>query len=57
MSYILNMIHMCPNGFFFFSSEKHSLQFVGNNGIYSMGKDLVKKNLTFCQIESFVNPS
>ena len=27
-----------------------------NEGIYSVGKDLVKQNLTFCQTESFVSP-
>ena len=30
---------------YFFSGillEKHSLQFVGNEGIYSVGKDLIK---------------
>ena len=30
---------------------------MGNEGIYSMGKDLVKQNTTFCQIESFVGPT
>ena len=33
-------------GFLF---EKHSLHFVGNKGIYSMGKDLIKQNITFCK--------
>ena len=28
-------------GFFFF--KKHFLQYVGNKGIYSVGKDLVKQ--------------
>ena len=28
-----------------------------NKGIYSVGKDLVKQNITFCQTESFVGPS
>ena len=40
-----------------FSLWKHSLQFVGNKGIYSVGKDLVKQNFTFCQTESFVTTS
>ena len=30
---------------------------MSNKGIYSVGKDLVKQNITFCQIESFVGPS
>ena len=30
---------------------------MGNEGIYSVSKDLVKKNFTFCQIESFASPS
>ena len=34
-------------GFFFF--EKNFLQFVGNESIYSVGKDLVKQNTIFCQ--------
>ena len=42
-------------GFFF--SKKHSLQFVGNEGIYSMSKNLVKQNTTFCQIEGFAGPT
>ena len=29
-----------------FLSENHSLQYVGNDGIYSVGKDLVKQNMT-----------
>ena len=29
--------------FFFFLPEKHLLQYVGNEGIYSVGKDLVKQ--------------
>ena len=28
-----------------------------NEGIYSVGKDLVKQNITFCQTETFVGPS
>ena len=40
-----------------FSLWKHSLQFVSNEGIYSVGKDLVKQNFTFCQTESFASPS
>ena len=27
-----------------------------NEGIYSVGKDLVKQNLTFCRTESFASP-
>ena len=42
-------------GFFFY--KKHSFQFVGNEGIYSVDKDLVKQNITFSQIETFVDPS
>ena len=42
-------------GFFF--SEKHSFQFVGNEGIYRMSKDLVKQNMTFCQTECFTSIS
>ena len=38
-------------------SGKHSLLFVGNEGIYNVGKDLVKKNITFCQIECFATTS
>ena len=30
---------------------------MGNEGIYSVGKDLVKQNTTFCQIETFTGPS
>jgi len=41
-------------GFLF---KKHSLQFVGNEGIYSMSKNLVKQNTTFCQTETFAGPS
>ena len=40
-----------------FSLKKHSLQFMGNVGIYNVGKDMVKKNITFCQTESFTSPS
>ena len=40
-----------------FSLWKHSLQFVGNGSIYSVGKDLVKQNTTFCQKKSFVSTS
>ena len=29
---------------------------MGNEGIYSVGKDMVKQNITFCQTESFVSP-
>ena len=32
-----------------FLSEKHSLHFVGNKGIYSVGKDLVKQNIIFAK--------
>ena len=42
-------------GFFFF--EKNFLQFVRNKGIFSVGKDLVKQNTTFCQTESFASTS
>ena len=38
-------------GFFFF--EKHFLQFVGNESIYSLGKDLVKQNTIFYQTKCF----
>ena len=34
-------------GFFF--SKKHSLQFVGNEGIYSMSKNLVKDRKASCR--------
>ena len=30
---------------------------MGNDGIYGLGKDLVKQSTTFCQIESFAGPS
>ena len=30
---------------------------MGNEGIYSVSKNLVKQNITFCQIETFVGPS
>ena len=39
-----------------FSLKKHSLQFVGNEGIYNVDKDLVKQNLTFFQTGSFASP-
>ena len=39
-----------------FSLKKHSLQFVANEGIYSVGEDKVKQNITFYQIESFMSP-
>ena len=29
---------------------------MGNEGIYSVSKDLVKKNITFSQTETFVGP-
>ena len=29
---------------------------MGNEGIYSVDKDLVKQNITFCQTKSFVGP-
>ena len=28
---------------------------MGNEGIYSVGKDLVKQNITFCQTECFAS--
>jgi len=40
-----------------FSLEKHSLHFVGKDDIYSVGKDLVKQNITFYQTETFAGPS
>ena len=40
-------------GFFFF--EKNFLQFVGNESIYSVGKDLVKQNTIFCQTKCFTS--
>ena len=30
---------------------------MGNEGIYNVGKDLVKENITFCQIECFATTS
>ena len=42
---------------YFFFPEKHSLQFVGNESIYSVDKDMVKQNITFCQTETFTGPS
>ena len=30
---------------------------MGNEGIYSVGKDMVKQNITFCQTESFASLS
>ena len=40
-------------------SLKSTLQFVGNEGIYiyNVGKDLVKQNITFFQIECFASTS
>ena len=29
---------------------------MGNKGIYSVGKDMVKQNITFCQTETFAGP-
>ena len=29
---------------------------MGNEGIYSVSKNLVKQNITFCQIETFAGP-
>ena len=40
----------------YFLSEKHSLHFVGDDGIYSVGEDLVKQNTTFFQTETFMDP-
>ena len=40
-----------------FFSKKHFLQFVSNESIYSVGKNMVKQNITFCQTESFASPS
>ena len=40
-----------------FSLKNTPHNFVGNEGIYSVGKDLVKQNITFCQIKSFAGPS
>ena len=30
---------------------------MGNESIYNMGKNLVKQNTTFCQIEGFAGPT
>ena len=30
---------------------------MGNVGIYSVGEDLVKQNITFCQTKTFVGSS
>ena len=30
---------------------------MGNGDTYSVGKDIVKQNITFCQTESFASPS
>ena len=30
---------------------------MGNKGIYSVGKDMVKQNITYYQAESFAGPS
>ena len=30
---------------------------MGNEGIYSVRKDLVKQNITFCQTKNFAGPS
>ena len=30
---------------------------MGNEGIYSVGKDMVKQNITFFQTETFIGPS
>ena len=40
-----------------FSLKSTPHNFVANEGIYSVGKDLVKQNITFCQIKSFTIPS
>ena len=40
-----------------FPFKKHFLQFVGNDGIYSVGKEFGKANTTFCRTECFAGTS
>ena len=38
---------------FFISFKKHSIQFMDNENIYSVSKNIAKQNITFCQTKCF----